>query len=316
MVFTSLLPPFSNTISTLPLPIPAQIKLPRACWVTRLFMAAPPISGSRSLLVNLLVNFPPSRINDGKFLFWGKRKKKAVRTLRNEMPVVRFYTDDLARSFLLVSLLPRFSAPRLAGTDLEQTETSPGPHVGQTMGWPQPRTASRRSPLEEPPPVASSARTRRAAGGGGRPRPSRGSQIAGPGGARRGPAPPRSRPSPPPGACPRPTRLHCRPPAGEARTAPRRGLRAPAGLRRYRAPLPSRTQAQASRRDPARPRRLQAVLLPAPAWGLPSARPARLPPALTRRPTGPPSGARPAPAPQRYRPPSPGAGCRSSAAPS
>lgn len=107
-----------------------------------------------------------------------------------------------------------------------------------------------------------------------------------------------------------------RPPAGEARTAPRRGLRAPAGLRRYRAPLPSRTQAQASRRDPARPRRLQAVLLPAPAWGLPSARPARLPPALTRRPTGPPSGARPAPAPQRYRPPSPGAGCRSSAAPS
>ena len=111
-------------------------------------------------------------------------------------------------------------------------------------------------------------------------------------------------------------KAHCRPPAGEARTAPRRGLRAPAGLRRYRAPLPSRTQAQASRRDPARPRRLQAVLLPAPAWGLPSARPARLPPALTRRPTGPPSGARPAPAPQRYRPPSPGAGCRSSAAPS
>lgn len=119
------------------------------------------------------------------FFFGEKGKKKAVRTLRNEMPVVRFYTDDLARSFLLVSLLPRFSAPRLAGTDLEQTETSPGPHVGQTMGWPQPRTASRRSPLEEPPPVASSARTRRAAGGGGRPRPSRGSQIAGPGGARR-----------------------------------------------------------------------------------------------------------------------------------
>lgn len=188
-MFASLLPPFTNTISTLPLPIPAQIKLPCACWVTRLFVAAPPISGSRSLLVNLLVNFPSSRINGGK-IFWGGNRK-AVHTLRTEMPAVRRYTDDPAPSFLLASLPPRFGAP---GPDSSKAK----PRRAHT--WDRQWGGRSPAPLcaAPPPRGAPARRARRAAGGGGRPRPWRGSQTAVPHGRARlpgAPAPP-CRPGP------------------------------------------------------------------------------------------------------------------------